>query len=555
MSILSKLGKTQKDLSRELKRYISEVFNVTDAKFSKAGAYGQIIEVLKAFYEKFMYHVRVAFRESNPLTAKWKRSVWGLARISGHIPYRGLGAKGVIRVKINKNAIVNNPDIGSKIFIAKGATLRDEDNGQIYYVDISDDVIVLDITNLNYFNIPIKEGIRNVYTNVGNGQPLQSYTIEGGSNVRISDSEITVKVNGETLNIYSDTYDMYEGEKACLIRTGYNGGIDIIFGKIGHGIIPQINDTIEVVYYVVNGEAGNKRQFETSANMVFETGIFSDLSEGRVLDDVGEVLSISMLEPPSMGSNGEDTEDTRGLIGKSSRSWVLAGVENFEHFLARYSTLRVLNIFKDNNEVKIFVVPSLKNRIYDKETYYTIPEARFKLSDAETKNITDALVNNSIRSMTVESSLIQPQLKKYVALVSITKNNTGDKTHIQEQVRELIATQMIEGKRTNFIPISDFIAEIKNISGVEAVSMSFISEQNEDAIRNGSYVETYIDQTLGVNRRLQRTVILGEDENPQLGLDNEGNILVSKNELPIIRGGFETYNDVELDQPVYVNFV
>lgn len=555
MSIFNNLSKSYKEISREVKAYVSEVFNITDAKFSKAGAYGQMIEILKAFHEKFLFHVRVATREMNALTAKWKRSIWGLARISGHVPYRGRGAKGIIKIKIQKNAVANNPDISSKIFIAKGATLLDQVNGLTYYVDIPDDVIVLDVTNLNFFNIPIKEGIRNVYTNVGNGLPLQSYTIEGGSNVRISDEDVTVKLGGRILKQYTGTHDMFKGEYACIVRTGYNGGIDVIFGNSEHGIIPKLTDVIEVTYFVVNGEAGNKRVFETTSNLVFETGVYSDLSKGEELDNVEEVLSISMVEPPSMGSNGEDTERTRSLIGKSSRSYVLAGIDNYEHFLARYSTLKVLNIYKENDVVRIFVVPSLINRIYEKETYFSIPETRFTLSDGEKRNIREAIINTNTKSMAVESDLIDPILRKYVAFVNITKKIGADEQLITEQIRDIIATKMIEGTRKNFIPTSDFIADFKNVNGVEAVSMAFIGEQNETAIKAGSYIETYNDTTLGVTQKKQRTVTLAADDNPQLGFDTDGNILTKENELPIIRGGFSTFNDVDLENPVYVNFI
>jgi hypothetical protein len=50
---------------------------------------------------------------------------------------------------------------------------------------------------------------------------------------------------------------MIPEEKACVVRTGFNGGIDVIFGNGGFGAIPEIGARIVVSYIKTDGSGGN----------------------------------------------------------------------------------------------------------------------------------------------------------------------------------------------------------------------------------------------------------------------------------------------------------
>ena len=50
---------------------------------------------------------------------------------------------------------------------------------------------------------------------------------------------------------------MIPNEKAVVTRTGFNGGLDIIFGNQNFGNQPPLNSTIQVVHLITDGIDGN----------------------------------------------------------------------------------------------------------------------------------------------------------------------------------------------------------------------------------------------------------------------------------------------------------
>ena len=81
---------------------------------------------------------------------------------------------------------------------------------------------------------------------------------------------------------------------------------------------------------------------------------------------------------------------------------------------------------------------------------------------------------------------------------------------------------MLNLKRRDRIPKSDIIAIVESITGVDSVNFFFISEKNE--------------KNFNTVRNLKN---VSEDEKArQLGIDSFGDIVISRNELVIMRGGF-----------------
>ena len=107
---------------------------------------------------------------------------------------------------------------------------------------------------------------------------------------------------------------------------------------------------------------------------------------------------------------------------------------------------------------------------------------------------------------------------------------------------------------------------IEDIDGIDSVYVDFISEKNEQALLNGYYYKTIdynnIDATTALLNKVRENtevpnlntstsietnekIVLKPGENPSLGLDDFGDIVIGKKELPIIRGGFEDRNGTE----------
>ena len=122
-----------------------------------------------------------------------------------------------------------------------------------------------------------------------------------------------------------------------------------------------------------------------------------------------------------------------------------------------------------------------------------------------------------------------------------------------------ITTKMTEYflqiKRRDRIPKSDLIAIIEAIPGIDSVNVTFLSEENETAITNGSYSKTtiYVDGLTGAQTSKTNTTILSPGEDPNLGLDDFGDIIIGLNEVPVIRGDWNDRYGNYIEDGIYTD--
>jgi hypothetical protein len=81
---------------------------------------------------------------------------------------------------------------------------------------------------------------------------------------------------------------------------------------------------------------------------------------------------------------------------------------------------------------------------------------------------------------------------------------------------------------------------IEGIKGVDSVNLSFISETNERAIIDGYYIQRVeaLDKVRGITVVQENQIMLESGDDPNLGLDDFGDIKIGLNEMPVIRGGW-----------------
>ena len=78
----------------------------------------------------------------------------------------------------------------------------------------------------------------------------------------------------------------------------------------------------------------------------------------------------------------------------------------------------------------------------------------------------------------------------------------------------------------------------------------FLSQRNEEAIKNKYYdKKTYkYDPSSGTYHTETKRVYLTNDENPNLGLDGHGNIIIDEdNQFPVLMGGWKWQKDVDTE--------
>jgi hypothetical protein len=118
--------------------------------------------------------------------------------------------------------------------------------------------------------------------------------------------------------------------------------------------------------------------------------------------------------------------------------------------------------------------------------------------------------------------------------------DSANASTLSNEVTAKITDYLLQIKRRDKIPKSDLIAIIEGISGVDSVNISFICEKNEKSIIDGYYfkqLETF-DAIRGIKTVQDVKVLVPTNTDPNVGLDDFGDIVIGKNEMPVFRGGW-----------------
>jgi hypothetical protein len=118
--------------------------------------------------------------------------------------------------------------------------------------------------------------------------------------------------------------------------------------------------------------------------------------------------------------------------------------------------------------------------------------------------------------------------------------DTIEQISLKNEIINQITEYFLKVTRRDKIPKSDLIAIIENVKGVDSVNISFVSELNESAIIDGYYVQriNQIDRIRGIQEVVERRINLAPGDDPNIGLDDFGDIKIGLNELPVVRGGW-----------------
>ena len=419
-----------------------------------------------------------------------------------------------------------------------------------YTIQIKEDFIKI-AKNTNAFStFQVVQGEVESQTVIGTGKSLQSFNLQG--NGEISHNDVSVSVNGTQWKIYDSLYDMSRLSEGCLVKTGISGGVDIFFGNGGFGKAPDLGSSIEVSYFKTNGSQGNIND-ATNIKWKWESGLLGDMAEEV---DGNKFLMIQSGSSPKFGSDAESTAFTKIIAPLQSKSFVLANPENYEAWLGRYNSFSYIDAYNtydddfldDDNIIYLFLLPD-----------------EFTLNKKERVAIKQAITESGQQMVTTEMQFVQPTIKRYSLNIILRYFEFYDKDNISVQIRSQLNDYFLKVKRRDKIPKSDLIAIIEDVNGVDSVNIFFVSEDNEKAINNGYYytTKTIVKPTTPfmqtdennkkrfvffnkVTKKIKHTLAKDEDGNiimdPNLGLDEFGDIHIGQNELPIIRGGWKDRN-------------
>lgn len=243
------------------------------------------------------------------------------------------------------------------------------------------------------------------------------------------------------------------------------------------------------------------------------------------------------------------------MIGTNSRSLVLASPEHYKSFISKFSFCGYNRTWTEPGSLVInsLVIKNFRLQMKKGMDYFNLTENDFKLNSAQKESIQNCLENTGCQLAGVTYNIIDPIICPYAIYVHIKlKQSNFNKEYITNQIKTLIGDFFSDLSTDIYIPKSDIIQLLKNnIAEIDGVDVNFLSKRNEEAIINRSYVEEvkiYNPVTNQYDVKYENVAVPG-GENPRLGLDEYGNILLLDDKyFPVLMGNWNfNINEGNLD--------
>lgn len=526
MDLLQKNKAKISDLIAQTFDLIQARYSMSNQLFTVASVWGQIVFVLDNLAQFILFFIEDSITELNINQATRESSIYGLATLAGHNPTRAISAKGEVVITWNGRSFENIG--GSAILVPNYAQLNCVNNGKTYFLKLPQEYIRLNLEPGAKIIASVFEGRRNTNQYTATGNLLQSYNISSRGTSGIENFEVEVKVNGETWRRYDSLYDIPRNGNGYIVKSSLVSGIDIFFGTVDFGFPPPAGSIIEVTYLESSGAFGNIQVEDSSQVIMRFNSDGTDLFGNSVT--LVDVLQVACSIAPQLGANQEPIDLTRLIAPKTSRSFVLANPTNYVTFFEKFGQFSIIEAFTtfddqyidDDNIIYLILVPDIQLTLKTNETYFDVPISRFKLTKPQIDRIYQLLDESGQKIVTTVVKILDPLISRYVVNVAITIFEGYDQDTVKSQIIDTLSDYFLNIRRRDKIPRSDLIAAIEGIDGIDSVSLYFICEKNEES------------KTQNPNA-------------PDIGLDEFGDIVIGKDEVIAISGGWEDRNGIYYD--------
>jgi hypothetical protein len=525
MDLFKKNRAKIQNLLQDSLELIQKRYNQANQLFTVASAWGQILFVLQNLSQLILFFIEDSITELDIKKATRESSVYGLAALTGHNASRSSCARG--QIDIIWNGQDSSSVGGSAILIPRYASIKFQNGGINYLLNLPQDYSRINLSATSKLSCEIMEGSIKSASFTGSGGILQSFNVSDRVTSTIDNFEVKVFVDSEEWKIYDSLYDIPFNYKGCLVKSGISNGIDVIFGNINFGKVPPLGSTITVQYVETVGIGGNINSLEPG-KIVFE---FDDEGTDAFGNPISlrDYLKITCTTAPQLGTNKESINLTRILAPKTSRSFVLANAETYITYFEKFGTFSIIEAFSTfddqyldyDNIIYVLLVPDITQKLKTNETYFDIKETEFTLTDYQKQRLLKVIDESGQKIVTTEVKILDPKISRYVINVLISIFEGFDPDTVRGQIVDSISSYFIGIRRRDKIPRSDLIAILESISGVDSVTLFFVSEKNE------KYAISV--DNLSENDPKKKIV---------LGLDEFGDIVFDKDEIAIITGGW-----------------
>lgn len=518
-SFLNKAKVQAQEIFDQFIEYMTSVYKQSGKVFSISSAYGMLMHAFSQISNMILYYLEDSITELNMNTASRASSIQGLAVLSGHEVTRPISSTGEISI-----SLVSNPTItGNQILIPRYSRIKCLNNNVIYLLDLVEEDIRISLGATNSLKCKVIQGEIQTQIFTSDGKSLQSYFVQERGFNFIENFFVRVYVNGTEWKKFDSIHDIPKDYNGFKVRTSIGGGIDIFFGNSSFGKIPPLGAEIKIQYLRSAGESGDIREGESVYFQWLDTA-YSLYGEEI---DLNEITSVRISKPIMFGANAENISLTKVLAPNVSRSFVLANPINYVTFLMKYNFFSVIDAYNsfddeyldDDNVIYLFLIPDIKKRLTDGENYFTVPQKFFTLTDNEKQKVDDVIEDSGSKIVTSVVKIVDPIVSRFVLNVSLVTFIGYNTETIREKIIQAASDYFLNNKRRDRIPQSDLIKIFEAVEGVDSVNVNFISENDENLLKSDILTTP-------------------------LEIDEFGDIIIGRETLPLIRGGWSDRNGI-----------
>jgi hypothetical protein len=529
----------------EIERFLKTEYNKANILFSPSSPYGQILSVLENLHQLSFLYLKNSINQfdiTDPGSLN-ERIIRNAAIFAGHNPSRAISATGTLRFTLRPGTSIDKEIPGGRITFKNKTLIKNNTNSLNYSLNTGAEKITHKITDGYVFNMPIIQGKWELRTFTGTGDILQSFQIQESGQKDIENFNVEVLVNGDYWSIKKHIWEMLPNEESCVVRSGFNGGIDIIFGNGGFGKVPPLTSIIEVFYLVTDGSNGNI--FRRTIN---DWKFVDDVIDGNGSTiDPTNIFIVEFYNDINFGADKENILFTKNILPIASNNFVLGLPQQYAYEIKKLGVFSHVNAYEKLGTIFIVATPNIrlfKNRNSD---YFTVNLRAFELDEYEKSKIDRYLRIGGNIQLTRRYVITSPKLSFYVLNIFTILYSDSNEDSVNAEILDKISEYFLDLKRIDRIPKLDIIKELSSIRDIHSIDIQFVSRNNEEyhktQVENFNTKLTGLSQDEDIN---PSSIIASNNYNPNttIGLDvSMGDIVFDPSEIPIIRGGWYDRNN------------
>jgi hypothetical protein len=537
---------TYSNIKNEIELFLRAQHNKGQVLFSPASPYGQILSVLENLHQLSFLYLKNAINQFDILDSNSlnERVIRNAAIFAGHNPGRGISATGTLRFTLKTNIDLDKEIPGGRIVIVNKTKIKNITNSLSYLLNIGVERASHKITPNYQFFLPIIQGEMSLNSRTGDGTQLQTFNFAENANKDVENFNVEVLVNGEYWSIKKHIWEMIPDEKACVVRSGFNGGIDVIFGNSGFGAIPPIGARININYIKTDGANGNIYR-RTRNDFKFIEDVYD--GNGETLD-ITKAFDIDIYTDINFGADKEDLMFTKNILPIASNNFVLGLPQQYAYEIKKLGVFSHVNAYEQTGTIFIVATPNIRLFKSSDSDYFTIDIRAFSLDAYEISKVDKYLKTGGNLQLTRKYRIKSPDLSYYVMNVYFMSYSDALDDSVNAQILSATSDYFLNLSRIDRIPKLDIIKALSNISDIHSVDIQFVAKKNEDYHKQAM---TDAQNKLNKYNSSYQTDISISTINPDYvptetkGLDPVlGDIIFEPNEIPIIRGGWFDRNGI-----------